>query len=926
MNIKKYYLSILFACLSAAIIFGQSADSKFEFVKTLDGIDEYLYQPNGLSVLLIQDNSAPVVTTQITYRVGSKHEVSGNTGSTHLLEHLLFKGTPKYNKETISVTNALQNIGARMNATTWYDRTNYYETIPSDYLELALDIEADRMRNALLKPEDKAAEMTVVRNEFERGENNPNRLLSKEIWSTAFMAHTYHHSTIGWRSDIENAPNEKLRDFYNTYYWPNNATLSIVGDFTKTNAFELVDKYFGKISKSPNEFPQPYTEEPEQFGPRKIVIKKPGQQNVVIVSFKSPGKLHDDHAALTVLSDVIKSGASSVLNTTFVDSGLALYAYSSLTGFQEHNLFSVGVGFTPKSNHEDINAKIDTIIGNIRENGVSQEDIDRVVAKSQATAVLRRDGSFAIAGIINEAIAAGDWTNYINAVKNLKNVTIDDVKRVANKYLLEDQSTTGYFIPKKQGSNKKVAAKSSSLNENGGKVFFRNPEAKSHENIFKLENNVDAVLELPKSKSPKLKYNRKTVSGIDVTTVKTGAKGFVNVVGSINAGGVYSIENERIASLTADMLLKGTANKDKYALSKALDQLGVKINMRSSTYKTTFSFKCLSNNVNEVIAILADVLRNPAFDQKEFDLLKQQYKGNTKNSLSNPSILARIKLAQLIYPEGHPSYADDVETQITKIDKITIEDVKSFYKSHYGSKEMHVVAVGDTSEDVFTAFSKGFINWNGGVAAKTQALKGDILNKGQQEIITVKGKPSAQLFIAQYTGLSVKNKDYRPFQLATFALGGGFSGRLMQTVRDVEGLTYSIGARHTSDIYTDGYFVVNASFNPNLLKKGEDATMLQINKWIKDGISAGELANKKSNLIGSFKVRLSTTGGMASSILSFVDQGKEPSYIDQYPKDINAVTLKQVNKTIKKYVNPKQFIVVKSGSIDKNGEPLNKKK
>jgi len=921
---KKKFLSILFVCFAVMLVSGQSIDAKFKFIKELGGIEAYIYEPNGMNILLIQDNAAPVVTAQVTYSVGSKHEVSGNTGSTHLLEHLMFKGTPKYNKGTITIPSALQNIGAQMNATTWYDRTNYYETVPSDYLELALDIEADRMRNSLLKPEDKAAEMTVVRNEFERGENNPNRLLSKEMWATAYMAHTYHHSTIGWRSDIENAPNEKLKDFYNTYYWPNNATLSIIGDFNKENVFALVDKYFGVIPKAPHEFPQPYTEEPEQFGPRKIVIKKPGQQGVVVVAFKSPGKLHEDHAALTVLSDILKSGASSILNKTFVDTGLGLYAYSALTGFKEHNLFSFGVGLTPKAAHDDINDQIITVINNVKENGVTQEDLDRVVAKAEASDILRRDGSFAIAGVINEAIAAGDWTSYITNVEKLKTVTLEDIKRVANTYLLEDQSTTGYFIPKKPGANNDAANKSNPFINEGGKVFFRNPEVQNHNNAFALEYNPVAVLEQPELVDSKLDYARETIAGIDITTVKTGAKGFVNIVGSINAGRFYTIENKTVATITADMLLKGTTTKDKYALSQALERLGIKMNIKAGTYKTTFSFKCLSNNVDEVVTLLADALRNPAFNEKEFELLKQQYGGNTKNKLDDPSTLANIKLSQLIYPKGHPEYSDNIDEQIEKINAVTLEDVKAFYKNYYGVKEMHVVAVGDINENVSAAFGNAFKDWNGGVSAKPVTLNGTSLSKTQTDIITVKGKPSAQLIIAQYTGLTRDHEDFRPFQLATFALGGGFSGRLMQTVRDVDGLTYSIGARHRSDNFADGYFVVNASFNPTLLKKGEDATMIQIKKWIADGLSSEELANKKSNLIGSFKVRLSTTGGLAGSILSFVDEGKAPSYIDQYPKDINAITFDQVNTVVEKYINPDTFIIIKAGSIDENGNPLEK--
>jgi len=924
MKVNKYCLSVLLVCFSTVFVFGQSVNSKFKFVKTLGGIDEFLYEPNGLSILLVQDNTAPVVTIQVTYRVGSKHEVSGNTGSTHLLEHLMFKGTPKYNKETISITNALQNIGARMNATTWYDRTNYYETIPSDYLELALDIEADRMRNSFLKPEDKAAEMTVVRNEFERGENNPNRLLSKEMWATAFMAHTYHHSTIGWRSDIENAPNEKLKEFYNTYYWPNNATLSIIGDFNKTNAFELIEKYFGVIPKAPHKFPQPYTEEPEQFGPRKIVIKKPGQQGIVVVAYKSPGKLHNDHSALIVLSNILKSGASSILNKTFTDTGLGLYAYSSLTKFKEHNLFSIGIGLTQKATHENINDQIVTIIDNVRKNGVSQEDLDSAIAKAEASNILLRDGSFSIAGIINEAIAAGDWTSYINDIQKLKKVTVEDVKRVANTYLLEDQSTTGYFIPKKRGSGKKATKKSSPFKSDDGKAFFRNPEKQNTNIVFISDYNPKAVLEQPKLSASKLEYMRQTVSGIDITTVKTGAKGFVTVMGSINAGSFYTIENKTIASITANMLLKGTTSKDKYALSKALERLGVKLSIKAGIYKTTFSFKCLSNNVDEVVSILGDALRNPAFDEKEFKLLKQQNSGNIQNYLDNPSIVAKIKLSQLIYPKGHPEYLDLIAVQIEKINKVTLDDIKKFHKNYYGVEKMHVVVVGDINKNLTEAFDSTFKNWNGGVSSKLTTLKGRALSKTRNEVITIKGKPSAQLLIAQYTGLTRENVDFRPFHLATFTLGGGFSGRLMQTVRDVDGLTYSIGARHTADTYADGYFVVSASFNPRLLKKGENATMMQINKWINEGISEEELVNKKSNLIGSFKVRLSTTRGLASSILSFVNQGKKPSYIDQYPKDINAITINEVNTVIKKYINPDTFIIIKSGSIDKNGEPLKK--
>ena len=237
-----------------------------------------------------------------------------------------------------SITNTLQNLGAQMNATTWNDRTNYYETIPSEHLGLAVEIEADRMRNAFLHQEDKEAEMTVVRNEFERGENSPFQLLSKEMWAVAYIAHPYHHSTIGWRSDVENMPNEKLKGFYNTYYWPNNATVSVIGDFQKENALELIDKYFGAIPKAPHAFPEPTTEEPPQYGPRRVVVKKPGQTSIIVIGYKAPGVLHEDYPALRILNGILSSGKLSRLSRAIKDTGLGVKRWCQFVLFQTGQL------------------------------------------------------------------------------------------------------------------------------------------------------------------------------------------------------------------------------------------------------------------------------------------------------------------------------------------------------------------------------------------------------------------------------------------------------------------------------------------------------------------------------------------------------------------------------------------------------------
>ena len=935
MTLKKQIKTTVFL-LSVAITMqsasAQKSSSKFTKVQELGGIQEYFYQPNGMNLLLVQDNSAPVVTVQIVYRVGSKHEVPGNTGSTHLLEHLNFKGTPTFNKRNgNSIFGVLQGMGAQMNATTWYDRTNYYETIPSDKIETALHIESDRMRNSLLLKEDKDAEMTVVRNEFERGENNPSSLLSKEIWATAYMAHPYHHNTIGWRSDIENMPIEVLRKFYNTYYWPDNATLTIIGDFQKENLFDLVDKYFSKITKAPHDMPQPYTTEPEQFGARRITINKPGQQAIVSIAYKIPGRLDNDYPALNVLSEILGSGTSSVINKTFVDNGIALFGYSNASDFKEVGLFNISLGFTADKNHQDINSQMLEMVEKIKKDGVLQSDVDRIVAKLNAETILSRDGSGTIADQLNEAIAGGDWKDYITGIERLSKVTAEDVKRVANTYLKDDQSTTGYFVPQVPGSNQQNGASASNFTESNSKYFYRTPELEAHDFDSSSQNvtanlsnaEITSAYETIEVSAKGDKFERKQVAGIDVITAKTGAKDFVTVSASFPIGNYLNSKgNETVPGLTTKMLSKGTTKNDKFKFSEKLEKLGVSINVSASTYKVSIGFKCLKKDVATVMALLSEELRNPLFDAKEFELLKDQYKNNLKQALTDPDTQGSIALSQAIYPVGHPNYETSIEETIKNIEAVTIEDLKRFHKAYFGPAGMHLVAVGDVdTKEIYSSITNAFKGWKGGVIDKAtfkEATKADALTK----VVTIPQKPSAQMYIGQYTGIERKDKDFIPFYIGTNILGGGFSGRLMQTVRDRDGLTYGINASHSGHTNTGGYWNIGATFNPTLFQKGLDATMVEVENWVNNGVTEQELAANKTNLTGSFKVGLSTTGGLAGALLSFVERGLEPSYIDQYPKDIEGVTLQQVNSVIKKYIDLDKLIIIKAGSLNENGQPL----
>ena len=421
----------------------------FKHIKSSGGIEEYQLKSNGLKVLMLQDSSTPVATFMVTYHVGSRNEAIGYTGSTHLLEHLMFKGSRNYNKEKgTAIWYELQNIGAQINATTWNDRTNYFEVVPSQYLEKAISIEADRMRYSFLRDEDRQPEMTVVRNEYERGENSPFDVLDKNIWATAYQAHPYHHSTIGWRSDIENVSTERLKDFYNIYYWPNNATATVIGDFNVDSTLSLIEKYFGEHSKSEHEIPKVYTEEPQQEGPRRIVVKRTGQAGITAVAHKTPHGLHNDIHAIHLLGKILCDGKSSRLYQKIVDQGLATSLFMYDFPFKDNGLFITYAFLTPEVSNQKVEEIILDEYNDIINNGVDQEELNRAIAKTRATVAFSRDGSYAVASALNEAIAIGDWEFYTNFLDNIEAVSTENIQLAAKQYLVEDQSTVGWFIPK----------------------------------------------------------------------------------------------------------------------------------------------------------------------------------------------------------------------------------------------------------------------------------------------------------------------------------------------------------------------------------------------------------------------------------------------------------------------------------------------
>jgi len=420
----------------------------FSHIKSLGGIDEYRLDSNGLTVLLVPDHSAPVVTFEVTYQVGSRNEVTGTTGATHILEHMMFKGSEAFNDaKGNSVKQLLEHVGGQFNASTSFDRTNYFATIGRENLESYIAVEADRMRHLWLREADRQAEMTVVRNEYERGKNDPESVLLEEVGAAAYVALPYHHPTIGWKSDIEHVPIGKLREFYDTFYWPNNATVTVVGDIDSDAVLGLIKKYYGVYPHSPAPIPVVYTEEPAQSGERRVMVKRPGELGTIIVAHKVPNGRDADQPPLEMLDAILSSGKNARLYRALVDQGLALSAGAGTDLHHDLSLHTMFAALTPGATHDEVEKALLAEINKIKSSGVTPAEVASVKQQFIAEDAYKRDGTAAIASEISEWIGVGDWTLYVTFPQKVQQVTPADVQRVAKQYFGSDQSTTGWFVP-----------------------------------------------------------------------------------------------------------------------------------------------------------------------------------------------------------------------------------------------------------------------------------------------------------------------------------------------------------------------------------------------------------------------------------------------------------------------------------------------
>jgi zinc protease len=870
----------------------------FERIAAANGLEELRLKGNGLRVLLLPDPGVPVVAACVVYHVGSRNEAVGHTGATHLLEHLLFKGSRKFNPAAgRPIARTLERVGASFNATTWFDRTNYYETLPVEHLELALELEADRMRHALLRGEDLASEMTVVRNEFERGENDPFDVLLKQSFAMAFREHPYHHPTIGWRDDIENASIERLRHFYDTFYHPNNASLVLVGAFDRGEALDLVARHYGELPPSPHPLPSVITHEPAQEGERRFVIRRAAEVGWVVTSWRTPAAAHADTHALAVLADGLAGGVTSRLHQRLVENGRCLSVQAIGWQLRDPGLFQVFAVLNQDTTHEEVEEAIREELAGVAHDGFTPEELERARMQVEAQTAYHRDSPGQVAAALTEAVSAADWRFYLDYLERTRAVGLDDLRRVAEVYFTDDALSVGYFVPRVNGHNGGAGAAAAPRALRPSPCPLR-PEIAPQVEALALPGGARAFL-VPRRHNPT-----------------------VHLHGSLLAG--HAMVGEKAwtaASMLPEMLERGTASHDRMALARTLEDRGIDLDVSGESFNPLEVFcsgRCLSRHTELLLGMLIELLRQPTFPADELEKVRVLRLGELAQAQEDTFLRAFEAFARMLYPPGHPYFRRPFEERRRALEELGREELVEVHRSLYGPASLVLALVGDFDpRRVGDQLRDLLAGWTGGLSETPPVERLRPANGAVRECRErMPDKPNLDVLLGHPGGLRRRDDDFLAGVLGNSVLGQStLSSRLGRRLRDREGLTYGVISRFFGASLVDGPWAVTFSVAPANLDKAVASVREEIERLLAEGPEEAELADERAAMAGAYRVGLATPAGIARELSRMARHGLPSAEVDRLPDAVLATPTAAVCDALRRHIDPAHLALAVAGEI-----------
>ncbi len=893
---------------------GASLSPNVELVESYRGVDRYRLKSNGMPILLVPNHAAPVVSFMVVYHVGSRNEAPGNTGSAHLLEHMIFnKSTENFGKGNGHPTfqEVLYEAGADFsstNMTTWLDRMNGYSTLPSNKLELAMKIEADRLGRALLLDSERQSEMSVVRNEYEIGENDPYRALSTAVTAAAIVAHPYHWSTIGYRSDIEGVTTEKLREHYKAFFHPDNSEAILVGDFDPAQALALFDREFGGFAKSTSPIPRVITVEPPQQGERRVIVKRPGALKIVQVAFPRPGSLDPDFITLDVLASILGEGISSRLYRGLVEPQLASDIDASNYTLRDPYLLTLTATVAGDVDPQKAEDALKATAYQVAASGVTPAEVARAQQQIEVAVTRSRDGAYRYASALGEAVASANWKWFLDYLDASKRVTPDDVKRVAAKYLVPDHATVGWFVPAAPAAPR--AAVGSTSAAAAPAVPAPAPATAA----------TPPVAAAPASVRFADRARRKVLpNGLIVDVLENHSVPTVAIQGLVLGGDSTAPAGKpALPQLVASMVQRGTATRTKAQIAELLESRGATLAIAPNAVETAFSGNGMSRDTPLLLEILADELRNPSFPADELTKARSEARSDILRSAENTTARAIDRITQLVFADGHPYRAPGHEAMLASLDAITVDDLKAFHRDRYAGSATILSIVGDVDATAtIAAVERFFGGMPKGARPALDAPRTRPSAESKREVVRMPGKANMTFVLGEASGLRRNDADYEAALIANAALGqSALSSRIGKRVRDTEGLSYSLVSRFLMTDLLDGVFGVIVNVAPQNLAKALASTDDEIAKYAREGANDAEIGLAKSFFAGNYQVGLGSNSGVAAALVTAEKFGYGPRYLDEYPERIRRVTKDEVNRVIRARLLPDRLHLVVAGDID----------
>ncbi len=894
----------LFSWLAPADVSAQQPKK----ITEVEGITEYQLD-NGVQVLLFPDASKPQFTVNMTILVGSRHEGYGETGMAHLLEHMLFRGTdlfpdtPKFLKDR-GVLN--------MNGTTWYDRTNYYETLPAkeDNLDFAIQMEADRLINAWIKAEHLEKEMIIVRNEFERGENSPFRILMQRMSATAYEWHNYGKSTIGNRSDIERVPIENLRQFYRKFYQPDNVMVVIAGKFEPEKALELVEKYFGALKKPERELPNTYTQEPEQDGDRFVSLRRTGDTQMVGSAYHVPAASNEDYAAVEVLVNILGDTPSGPLYKNLVESEIASEASCMAIKTHDPGLMMTFVEVPSDGDLDKARKVMTETIENAAEKEITDERVKRAIRDIMKGRERQFSNSEQFAIALSEWRAYGDWRLYFLHRDRLEKVTVDDVKAAAKKYLKADNRTVGVFIPTDDPDRSPVPS-----TVNIAKLLdgYKGRKAMSKGESF------DPTPENIEARTTKGTF---ASGGKYAFLPKKTRGGRLNVSGVIHYGGLESLKGKVTAAEgLPSMLTRGTKNLSFQEYQDRLDEIETTLGIGGGPGSLSFSIQTKRERMAEAIDLLRQVLREPALEGEQLDIVRRQQITQIESVLSDPQALAQTAIARKMSPYGKDDvrYQRTLEEEIEALKNVKIEDISSLYNEFLNGTNVEVAVVGDFDENVAKEeFEKVFADWNSDQAyTRIESPVSEMA--GEKIVIKTPDKPNAVYVAALQKPMNDTHPDYEALLIGNYVLGGGpLSSRLADSVRKDKGLSYGVGSMFQADSQDESArFMMFAISNPANTPAVMDTIADEVKRMLESGVESEEMTKAKESYLNNRKGGRAQDRRLVGTLRKNLELGRDMQFYQDSDDRIESLTKEQIDNALRTLIDQEKLIIVTAGDFDK---------